>query len=526
MTSVTTCSGTEDPNLEQFNDRFWIWLLLLALVLRVLFVFLGNNNGVDAWARYQMSLSWLQNPARLPSDTYLPLHFWMLGGALKVWNSEWCVRLLTALLGATTVLPYWGILRRIFQRRVAFYSALSFALFGFHIGYSTTTSVEVPTLFFLSIGVYCWIRFRLSSGGRWLIPAAVSFSAASLCRFEPWLYMPILAVFLLDFSNGWASAWSNRRAWLRLFSFGVATSAGALGWLIFSWLKWGDPLAAPHRTVAQNLGALSVLRQTLGYRLVVVPGALFVSLSPLILAFAAVGLLLILLQRDPLMMSLASLALVLFGFHYYNCVRFEATQARYTLMYSWLLIPYAFEGLRRLSERWQLLRSPKAYVSVIAFMVCWQLGILLGAQYAPDAIADRLAIVSPDLPLPCELRRLTAWLRANTTAADMIIVDEFHYQANDIVRYSHIPFSRVFQVPYRVDPAMWKERLSNFMESQRPRLLVYSRYGQIDAVFPISDREFVNLAQPRAQLRRIWKDKYWRVYQISYIQDMERVSLN
>lgn len=499
--------------------RVWLGLFLIALSIRLVFVVVGLNNGTDAWARYQLSLLWLEHPSRLPSDIWLPLHFWLLGAALKIWNSEWSVRLLTALLGALTVLPYAAVLRRVFEPRVAFYSSLLFALFGFHIAYSITTSSEVPTIFFLVVGIYCWLRFRDSGKWGWIFPAALAFSAASLCRFEAWLFAPVLGFSLLDFSRGWASLWSNRSAWLRMLTFTLLASAGSITWTIFSWMAWGDPLAFPHRTVMENLQGLQVLRHSLIYRVAVVPGALFVSLSPFIIALAVLGLVLVLLARQALPSSLACLGLALFGIHYYNCLRYEATMARYTLIYSWLFIPYAFEGLRRLSEKWRWVRETQAYLGVITFVMVWQAGIVLGSYYGPPQIADRLAVISPTLPLPYEVRALIAWLKPNIRPTDAVVVDEFHYEAGDIVRQSGLALSRVFQIPDHPDPSVMNDQLTDFVRRQHPRFLICPPYGNLAKSWSINDPEEAIIARLGLRLHREWKGQYWRVFTIQYSCD-------
>jgi hypothetical protein len=490
------------------------WLFLLALVTRLVFLFLAGNNGTDAWERYLIARSWLQDPSHLPSEVWLPMHFWLLGASLFVWNSEWAPRLLTVFFGALTALPYWGLLRRVFNPRVAFWSTLVFAFFGLHIAYSVTTSSEGPTIFFLVFGCYAWVRFREEEEWRWALLSGLAFSAASLCRVEPWLYIPVLTLGLLERSPNSAAAWPTRKAWLRMIGFAAFASVGAVGWMTYSLLKWRDPFAVATRSAW--LSAHLNIHQPLLNRMIAVPGALFVTLSPFILVLAIIGLIWTLLRAELPAFAIAALVLILVAVNFYTSVTKNSTMARYTLVYSWLLIPFAFEALQSLSLRWPWSGNRKTFASVILFFLIWQAGIIVGAQYGPPAIADKLASVSPTLPLSVELRSLVLWLRTNRTPQDALIFDDFNYEAMDVIRYAHIPSSKYFQVPYLVDPTVVEKQVVDFVESQHPRFLVYSPSGLLRRIWPLDGQTEIDLAKPRVRLKERWQQHDWEVYEIEY----------
>jgi 4-amino-4-deoxy-L-arabinose transferase-like glycosyltransferase len=442
------------------------------------------------------------------------LHFWLLGAALWIWNSELSARLLTVVLGALAVLAFGGFVRRVFEARVAFYSTLMFALFGFHIAYSGTTSSEAPTVFFIVLGLYAWVRFRSEDGWRWLLLSGLAFSAASLCRIEAWLYIPVLTVGLLDFPLGPGAAWPDRKPWGRMIGFTLVASAGATGWMIYSLLKWGDPFAVAKRSAW--LSAHLNIHQPLFNRLIAVPGALIVTLTPVIVGLAFLGLARILLRAELLALVPAILFSVLGAAHYFNAVTKNSTMARYTLMYGWLLISYGFEGLRGLSSRWQWSESRKSFAGVLLFVLLWQAGIIAGAHYGPPSIADKLSSVSPTLPLDVELRNLVRWLRTRRTPKDAVIFDDFNYEAINIIRYVGIPSSRSFRVPYLVDAALVERQLADFVARERPRLLVYSPRGQLRSIWSLDDREEINFDKLNMRLRCRWQERDWRVYEIEY----------
>ena len=180
----------------------------------------------------QIALDWVRHSSEVPSEVWLPLHFWLLGAVLKIYSSELAVRVATLLLGAFTVLIFWGFVRRVFDNRIAFYSALVFACYGMHVGYSTTTGSEVPTIFFMVLGLYAWVRYRSGESWGWGVLSGTAMSAACLCRYEPWVLVAVLVPLTVNFGEARRANFAHeaRRAMIFL---GVA-SAGALGWSLFS----------------------------------------------------------------------------------------------------------------------------------------------------------------------------------------------------------------------------------------------------------------------------------------------------
>ena len=164
MDNIRTRSRAEpDGEVVQTDftpSRQSAFLLVLSLTIRIFALLHSHNTGTDAWARYTASLSWAQDPNHLPSDVWLPLPFWMMGSILRFWPTELAARIFTLIIGSVTILPFYGVARKLCSPRVALWASAVFACLGLHIGYSVSTTSESPTLFFLIGGTYCWLRFR------------------------------------------------------------------------------------------------------------------------------------------------------------------------------------------------------------------------------------------------------------------------------------------------------------------------------------------------------------------------------
>ena len=519
VTDVYPAHARERGGSSRNSGRTAAWLFLLALAVRLVFLLLSPNNGNDAWLRYLDALFWAHHPTQLPpdADMWLPLHFWLLGAVLRLRSSQELARLFTAFLGALTLVPFWGVVRRAFQPRVALASTIALALFGFHIAYSVTTSSEAPTIFFMATALYGWVRLRSEGKILWGVTGGLALSAASLCRFEPWVAVPVLSLLLLDFSGGWSSLVGKRANWIRLLSFAAPASAGSAGWTVFSWMKWNDPLAVARHNMLLTATIPAILRHSLPFRLAVVPGSLLVSLSPVILPLAASGLVLALIQPSGLARPIAILALILAGTDYFNAVVNQTTQARFTLMYSWLLLPFAFEALEWLVARYSFRDWRASYAAVAAFFLLWEGGIIVGTAYAPAAVADRLGVMSPTLPLRRELRNLTTWLKQHVPSSSAVIVDSLDYDAGDITRFAGFRTAQVFQVRNNlVNRTVLKRQISEFLELRHPDFLVCAPQGPLCAMWGVDNHQILDVKSAGIQLLRQWKGRRWRVYAIGY----------
>lgn len=521
------CStGESESNVHLSRSRWiasWASVFLLSLIVRLAFLPINHNNTTDAWSRLHNAQLWLQNPGKLPPATafgaWLPLHFWLLGIVLSVINSATTARVFTVLLGTLTVIFCAGIWTRAFGRRIALASSLVLALFGFHIAYSTTTSSEAPTIFFLAVGIYGWIRYNSEESWLWLLVSALALDAASLCRFEVWLVPPLLSLMSLDLKEGWSSLFSSGSAWRKALRFGLLACSGAVGWLIFSFLKWGDPLELPHKTMWLNTYFRpAVLHHSMVFRLFTVPGALLISLSPLLIGLVFLGLRAVLIRGHWLTRALALVVVVLLGFNWWNSIRYEVTQARYTLLYSWLLIPFAFEGLRWMSKRQPWAASRAVFAGVIVFFVLWQAGIIVGASYAPPSMADRLGVMSPTLPLHHEMRGLTNWLKSNSSSYHAVVLDDFNWESSAISRFGKLDPAKTLGITAQDydDPSRVRTELAQFVSQRHPDLLICSPYGLIGKAWSVDDQKTVAVEDLGILLDLKWQGERWRIYTISY----------
>ncbi|MBZ5653408.1 MAG: glycosyltransferase family 39 protein [Acidobacteriia bacterium] len=495
------------------------FLLTLALVIRIIFLLHTDNTGTDAWGRYTISLLWSQRPDHVPSDVWLPLPFWILGGVLRFWPSESAARIFTLLLGTVTVLPFYGVAKRICTPWVAFCSAVVFACLGLHIGYSVSTSSEAPTLLFMIGGTFCWLRFRTDFKFGWLMGAALAFDAAALCRYEVWVFIALIGVLTIIEPRLENHRYSLSKRLSSGVLFVVAASLSSIAWSIFSLREWGDPLAQPHKTVWLNEHRPITLQIGIVHKLLAIPGDLTGTLGPIVLVLALIGIVKALKNRNSSpAWDVAIMAVVMAGFHYYNAVVNGATMARYTLIYSWLFIILCFYGIEVISAKWSLSQSRTALVFTVASFVVWQSALVLGAHYAPCWIADKLGSVSATVPLRCELQQTISWLNVHLSPTDAVIVDDVQYEGTDVVRFSKVANLRYFRIPYMAeDTASLLSELSDFVKAHHPGVLVYSPRGQLGRIWQLPPGSLPqSISGLDFQLCEVWQNGEYRVYRLTY----------
>jgi len=173
-------------------------LSLLVLAVRLVVFPVNEHLYGDAVPRTEMAEAWARTPHLITSfgdgaAQYGPLHLYLVGAALSVFDRNDASRLISLLFGALTVVPIFALTRHYFGSRSATWACLAFAVWGLHVQASTTGGSEAVALFLM------WVAFAWFTRGlyrpHW-IPfaiAALAMNLAAATRYDAWLYIPLLA---------------------------------------------------------------------------------------------------------------------------------------------------------------------------------------------------------------------------------------------------------------------------------------------------------------------------------------------
>ncbi len=105
------------------------------------------------------------------------------------------------LFAATTVLTYLTG-KSLWDKHTGFFAGLMLLGIPFMFSQTPLMLVDVPTMFFLALSVYTFIR-ALKTGGIWIAVSAVAIFCAVFSKYSTWMMLSVLAiVFLVCLSRG------------------------------------------------------------------------------------------------------------------------------------------------------------------------------------------------------------------------------------------------------------------------------------------------------------------------------------
>lgn len=459
----------------------WVWSLLLAAVaLRVLFYFLSVNNGGDALDRVEKTAAWLQRPW-FPGDfgAWLPLHFWMIAGLSFITRDvELAGRLLSLACGIASVWVFWRCARELAPAVAAPLSLAAFCFYTLHVGYSATSSAEVPFLFFLLLAL--WALLLYSQRGRLLllIGAGLSMTLAAGIRFEAWVVMAGMALALLLFPPT-EQSWARRIAAVTVF----AAAAGLFPafWMAYLWTAFGHPL---HFVVYNRVWVAEQLafgQTSLAYRLALPPAVVLLSLSPVAFLAGLFGWWRGIRSRGE--RWLATVLLFFSAVQLYQILSGGVMSfARYTLTAGILLALFSGPGLAAAVARLQPVWMPRLAPALVAVLALNLLAVFALGEMR-SGLGDRISSLSPRLRFRHHISDVGNFLRPRLRPGDPVVFDNYNVESSLLATASGLPLQpgeHVF-LAVRRKPA----ELQPFLQDRRPRYLVYARGGDLNAVLTL-----------------------------------------
>lgn len=385
---------------------------VMAFGIRALFLLISDNHDGDAFARVVLSRKVAAEGVVVPTEVWLPSHFWIL--AAPCWfglSGQLWLRMATALAGALTVPALYFLLRRLFDDRVACLSTLALCLNPLHIRLSVVTVSETFFLLLLTLALWAY-EVHGERGGSWsLVSGSLALNLACGMRLEGWLFLPALPAAALMGSARRPTV-SPKLRFARALAFATASSLFAVGWAGYSWRTYGDPLHMA--TLTQETNRANALYQDLSlwYRLAFWPVLLCAAMGPQCFARSLHGV--SLAMRGP-RRSLGLLFLGFLGIYYVQNFRSAMiTQARYGLLLIWILLinfgVFAFRSSRSLNL------GRLGITSLIWLLLIW------GLAEAPfGVLSTKLQSISPRPRFQPAVHQIDMWLRSHGRNAPLYI---------------------------------------------------------------------------------------------------------
>lgn len=393
-------------------ERTWAWWLFgIALVVRIAFLLGSDNNDGDAFARVLLSRKVASEGTWVPTDVWLPAHFWILALPCWLgWTGQLALRLLTAVAGAATIPAVYVLVRHLSDRTTALVIGALLALNPLHIRLSVLTVSEAFFLCFLTLAFLAFDRYRDQGGLPWMLMGSLCLNLACGMRLEGWLFLPVLLLVSLG-TQGDLLRWAKDARRRRGVAFVAASSVFALWWAIYSYLTFGDPAHVATLTQGTNLADAVYQGSPWWYTLAFWPVLLMLTLGPLLLGLGMkafwTGL------SAPRRSWSLLFAMILIVYYIQNFRSALITQARYGMLLAWLLLlcvgTYEAQTVRR-TCRW-----------LIAHAAVWLLVVWGVAEVPAGIVSSKFGSISPRPRFAPAVRAIDDWLRGAAAGAPLAI---------------------------------------------------------------------------------------------------------
>lgn len=205
-----------------------IGVLILILSLR-LFSLAYNNSELFfdeaqywAWAQ-QLEFGYFSKP---------PFLAWTIHFFTSVCGNdgEFCVRLASPIFHTGTCLVIFVLGRSLFNSRIAFWSAITFAFLPAVSLSSTIISTDVPLLFFWSLALLAYVRLIKEEGFLWAVILGFALGLGMLSKYAMAYFFLCAIIFAIVSPQG-RSVWKSAKIWVA-FVVGALIFSGNIIWNI------------------------------------------------------------------------------------------------------------------------------------------------------------------------------------------------------------------------------------------------------------------------------------------------------
>jgi hypothetical protein len=491
------------------------WILFAGAFLRLTFFFLGENNGGDALARAAMTAGWLQHSTSwFNFEPWLPVHFWLMGGmSVIVGEPALGARMLSLVLGIASLGIFWVLAREVYDRSAATLSLMVFALYSLHIGYSTTSSSEVPYLFFLLVGLLGFFVYRRSGSLATLALGAVALGISAGIRYEAWICIFALAVILIFMPRTHAAGGFWRTEHVReVLLFGTIAGSWPLFWLIYQWKVFGRPLYGVTMNYKWVVEQVAIEHRSRLYHIVLSPAVILLTLSPVIVAASFYGLALGL--RESVGREFAMIFVIMGAvFSYQILAGGLLPLARYTITLGTLLALASGYGLDRFGQSLSQ-RGVRQFRTAMALMLIVNLGAILALSEARNRFSDQCSAISPRLRFRHHIEEVRRYLKPRLKPEDAVVIDDYNVESNIIAAAIGLPLDTAGRAFLASSQPL--SNLPEYMSRKHPRYLIYSDRGVLKPYLALPDNCPASFVTKGMEFQCLLANDIYRVYDVAY----------
>ncbi|MBU9888928.1 MAG: glycosyltransferase family 39 protein [Candidatus Omnitrophica bacterium] len=445
-----------------------LFLIILAAAVRIFFLLRFENMPGYAPGNVERALFILEDPRLFLNfdGGTSTLYKYALASVLYFWRDPLLApRVFTAFFGTLLILPYYGTLKVLFGRAVAFFSSLILVFYPLHVVQSSITTSDAVYYFFLFGCLYYFFSYQKGQKRFWTLGvAALFFNIASLLRFESWLFIPVF--FLLLWPKG------KRTAFLFLLLILVFPCAH----LALSRCHHGEFLYSFSAAGGGACASIAIGRFLYDPRPWSWLAVLWQSTGPSLVAGGLLGIVLAFLARQKRQLSIFFLVLWLMLTANTLAAKMCA-HTRYSIILGLFLIPYAcFFAARSLFFLKGRKKALLLLLLVFPVVNFWQVTQNIH-RVAGDLVAS----------IPEEVKAVAQWIKRNVLSHETIVIgnDRSDTWQNSIVLQSGIASSRcecVYTPLLKNAGFQNREAFERYLLEHRTRYLVLNTEGHLQKV--------------------------------------------
>lgn len=447
------------------DRKFWIWLAIIAgfgFVVRLIFLVLFDNlysHEAESYSKINLVYTWIDAGKPYPDINFGPLHTWLIYLATIFFkNPVTPVRVFSLICGTLVILPYALTVRLIFDNKIALGAAALLAALPVHVRGSATSLALAPFILFICSGLYFHFRYRKQRSVKfsWLVLSALFFNLAGMLRFEAWLFLPLLCLFLVG------------KNFLHAVAFGAMNLVFPLVHMGVCYRQSGNPLMFTLTSSTSFLQYMPLM--PLSYKLTGWFVSFAISMTVAVGMLALLGLIYALFVKKGF--HFAALLFFNFSILQYKTLTntIDPSLTRYTTSMALLLLPFASLIVWSIAERFGKKTMRGVVISIVLF-------VILIAQQLFFATLQSL-----EEELPEDVRNAVAYIREKAGLQDVIMADSrFHPY---FMVESGLLNKQFVSLEFTADRMHLKEdRLKHLIETNPPTMVIldYSLF-EVDQV--------------------------------------------
>jgi len=479
--------------LAKYRNIFYLFLIVLIVRIFVFFLIPDNFDLYDSepWSKIHIALQWQESGRLLPDINFAPLHAYFIIAGLEIWNNVSVTpRLISLIFGIFFIFPFYGLIRKLFDDRVALISGILLAFYPLHARLSVLSLAMVPFVFCLFLSLYCFFVYKENKKLQYLIYSGIFLNFAGALRYEGWIFIPILLLFLIR----------ENKKHLLIFVLIVLIIPSLI--MVISYKMFDNPVNFAYISTQVHKHLLSSLQLNhIVFGWIISLKQVFYTT---ILLISAIGIVYSIFSKKRFYHYFALIFFALFIVYEYRLLNrhFTFHIRRYVLPMSLLIFPYISVGILSCGK---IIKNEKIKRFVILIIVStivffWSKKIILDSLNSQP---------------PIELKECTELLGKYIKPQDTILLDSLVNYHPYVIINSGLKIEQFLNCQYKPSGKIIEKSFYNILDKE-PDFVFYSfKSGRLKEILSFDSDNSVEWFK-NLKFITIFSSGEYRIYRISY----------